>query len=162
LIYDAISLISPSYYRERSCIEISYPFLDQQVVEFLMAVPAEQKVRPEESRSLERRAMRALLPAEIANRKDKKGPDEAVYRGMVRNRTWIDYLAKDSLLAARGYVEPGAFMQAVKLACHGADVQIQPMVRALTLEMWLRSRERWSKRVNAGPDPEFKFATVCR
>jgi asparagine synthase (glutamine-hydrolysing) len=162
LIYDAISLISPSYYRERCCVEISYPFLDQQIVEFLMAVPAEQKIRPGESRSLERRAMKPFLPEKITNRRDKRGPDEAVYRGLVRNREWINYLANDSRLAARGYVEADVFSHAVKLACHGADVQIQPMVRALTLEMWLRSHERWSKGMTTGSEPSSKFATVCR
>lgn len=161
LIQDAISLVSSCYYRERYCIEVTYPFLDQQLVEFLMAIPIDQKIRPGESRSLQRRAMRPLLPGAIARRKDKRGPDEALHRSMIRNRSWIDFLVQDSHLAKRSYVEPRAFAEAVKLACHGADVQTQPLVRALTLEMWLRSYARWSKSASF-VDSRFEIATVCR
>jgi asparagine synthetase B (glutamine-hydrolysing) len=145
LIYDAISLISPSYYRERFCVDVAYPFLDQDVVEFLLAVPTDQKMRPGEPRSLQRRSMRPYLPAQIHSRRGKRGPDEAVYRSMARNHGWISELAKNSLAAQRGYLAPKGFADAVNAACHGADVQAQPLVRALALEMWLRSHERWSR-----------------
>jgi asparagine synthase (glutamine-hydrolysing) len=160
LIFDAISLIAPSYYRERFCVEISYPFLDQELVEFLMAIPTDQKIRPGHSRSLHRRALKSLLPAQIAERQDKKGPDEAVHRGMIRHRHWINALAHDSELSRRGYVDPDAFVKAVRLACHGGDVQIQPLVRALTLEIWLRSYARWSRRSFCEPQAHLSVSSA--
>lgn len=97
LIYDAISLISPSYYRERFCVDIAYPFLDQDVVEFLLAVPTDQKMRPGESRSLQRRSMRPYLPAEIHSRRGKRGPDEAVYRSMAESQ--VDLRISEGLVS---------------------------------------------------------------
>jgi asparagine synthase (glutamine-hydrolysing) len=153
LIQDAVSLASPSHYRNLCCVESSRPFLDQQLVEFLLAIPMEQQVGPGQPRFLHRRAMRRLLPKKIVERRGKRGPDEAVYRGMVRNRSWLTSLAQNSRLARRGYVEPAAFIRATHLACHGADAQIQPLIRALSLEMWLRSHERWSSRGGQAGDP---------
>ena len=143
-------------------MEVSYPFLDQKIVEFLMAIPMDQKIRPGEARSLEKRAMQPFLPRAISERKGKRGPDEAVYRGMIRHRPWINHLVQDSRLARRGYVDPPVFAEAVRLACHGADVQIQPLVRALTLEIWLRSYERWSRRISPTSNDNNEFAAVCR
>ena len=51
--------------------EIRYPFLDQDLVEFLMSVPASQLLRPGERRSLMRRALVNILPAEVAQRRGK-------------------------------------------------------------------------------------------
>jgi asparagine synthase (glutamine-hydrolysing) len=61
----ACSVLSPEPYEKR------YPYLDRDLLEFLFAIPREQLVRPGERRSLMRRALAEIVPAEILNRKRK-------------------------------------------------------------------------------------------
>jgi asparagine synthase (glutamine-hydrolysing) len=48
-----------------------YPFFDKRIIEFCLAVPAEQFVKGGQPRSLLRRAMQGILPPKIQWRKDK-------------------------------------------------------------------------------------------
>jgi asparagine synthase (glutamine-hydrolysing) len=54
-------------------IEARVPFLDHRMVEFALGVPAEMKVRGPETKVIMRRALRKVLPKEVAERKDKLG-----------------------------------------------------------------------------------------
>lgn len=58
--------------------EYRYPYLDRDMVEFLFRIPREQLVRPGRRRSLMRRALKEIVPAEILERRRKaflsKGP----------------------------------------------------------------------------------------
>lgn len=51
--------------------ERRYPYLDRDLLEFLFAIPQEQLVRPGHRRSLMRRSLGTLVPAEILNRRRK-------------------------------------------------------------------------------------------
>jgi asparagine synthase (glutamine-hydrolysing) len=79
------------HYEDRSSmtygIEARVPFLDHRLVEFALGIPAEQKIRGAEGKSVMRRAVAGVLPAEIAYRKDKLGyptPFAAWSRGSLR------------------------------------------------------------------------------
>ena len=52
--------------------ESHYPYLDQNVIEFVLATPADQWLRPGERRSLMRRALAGIVPAEILARRSKQ------------------------------------------------------------------------------------------
>jgi asparagine synthase (glutamine-hydrolysing) len=56
-------------------IEARVPFLDHRLVEFALAVPADQKIRGPETKVYMRRALQNqnVLPDEVVNRKDKLG-----------------------------------------------------------------------------------------
>src|SRR6185437_111277 len=47
------------------CEEKRYPYLDQSLVEFVLAIPQSQLLRPGERRSLMRRALANIVPSEI-------------------------------------------------------------------------------------------------
>ena len=64
--------LSAGFWQELCDIEFSYPFTHQPLVEFMLSIPAEQHARPNESKSLIRRAFRDLLPAELIARKEKR------------------------------------------------------------------------------------------
>jgi len=51
--------------------ESRHPFCDQPLVEFILAMPIEQRLKGEQYRFLQRRGLRHLLPAKILNRDDK-------------------------------------------------------------------------------------------
>src|SRR6266849_3311181 len=53
------------------CQEPRYPSLDRDLIEFLIAIPADQLLRPGERRSLMRRALANLLPPEVLSRATK-------------------------------------------------------------------------------------------
>lgn len=51
--------------------ECRYPYLDRDLVEFLFSIPRGRLVRPGRRRSLMRRALRSIVPAEILERRRK-------------------------------------------------------------------------------------------
>jgi asparagine synthase (glutamine-hydrolysing) len=140
MVKNAISVISAGYYRERGCVEVSCPFLHRPLVEFLLAIPSDQLVRPGDTRSLLRRSTRNLLPEKIRLRRDKRGPDEAIYKAIQREWPSLTAIFADAQIYARGYVDAGAFQQALQRARYGMVPQTQSFLRALALEIWLRTR----------------------
>ncbi|MEK6320953.1 MAG: asparagine synthase-related protein [Acidobacteriota bacterium] len=128
-------LISPA-------IEARYPFLYRPLVEFAMAIPMEQKVRPGDPRSVLRRAMVGILPEQVRTRKTKAGPDQAIYLGMNREWSRIEPLLKSSRLASLGYIDSREFRHAVESTRIGYPDNIHLMLAALSLEIWIRGAER--------------------
>lgn len=126
---------------EHAAYEKTYPFLHRPLVEFLINVPMQQKLRPDETRSLMRRALKDLLPKKILERRSKGTTGEALCRGLANEWPRIRPLLEDSRLARRGYVELEGFKQALDRARHGMEFNISSVLQALALEVWLRSLE---------------------
>ena len=131
-------------YPVRQPMEVSYPFLHRPLVEFAMAIPAEQKLRPGEPRSLFRRAMRGVLPEKIRIRKVKQGPDEALYRALAREWPQLEHFLANARICEHGYVDPVLFRKMVDDLRHGCRTTGSGIIRALSLEFWLRSWEGWN------------------
>ena len=51
--------------------EYRYPYLDWDLVEFLLCVPREQLVRPGRRRYMMRNALKGIVPAEVLERRRK-------------------------------------------------------------------------------------------
>ncbi|MCG8457099.1 MAG: asparagine synthase-related protein, partial [Holophagales bacterium] len=122
--------------------ERCYPFLDRRLVELCLAVPAEQFARPGETRSLHRRALRHVLPPEIAARRGKSSPEEALIRAF--GRQWpklADLFRGDALVYQRGYVDRGPFLRALEQKRFGL-VKGGSVQNVVELEMWLRGLDR--------------------
>lgn len=126
---------------EHCAYEKTYPFLHRPLVEFVMSVPITQKLRPDETRSLMRRALKDLLPEKILNRRNKGTTGETLCRGLAREWSNIRPLLDDSRLGQRGYVNVSALIQALDRARHGIEFNISSLMQALALEVWLRSLE---------------------
>ena len=141
MLLNGIWSIAAGYYEERGSIEINYPYLHRPLVEFLVAIPIDQKLRPGETRSLHRRAFRELLPEKISRRQDKKGPDEALYRAVVREWPRLNKLLAGARVSSQGYVKPGGLKAVLKKAKHGVVVPMPIVLRAVSLELWLRGME---------------------
>lgn len=148
LLLWVISLVSggyAGYYSKLGTVEISYPFLDKTLIEFLLAIPIEQKLRPGETRSLLRRSLRDIVPRSVMARTDKKGPDEAIHRALFREWPTILRLIDNSEICARGYVTPIGLRRALEAARHGLPQDSQILLRFLSLEIWLRSVAAWRR-----------------
>lgn len=124
-------------------IESTYPFLHRPLVDFCLAVPSEQFIRPGETRSLHRRALREFLPAAIAQRRGKRGPDEAVLRELSAGWGRVLPLLDDARVAQRGIVDVAVLRRALDQARFGRlSSDLFFALKVLALEAWLRALER--------------------
>ena len=126
---------------EHAVYDKTYPFLHRPLVEFVMNVPIAQKLRPDETRSLMRRALKDLLPERILKRRNKGTTGEALCRGLANEWSNIRPLLDDARLGHRGYVNVNMLVQALDRARHGIEFNISSLMQALALEVWLRSLE---------------------
>jgi len=133
--------ISAGEWWEDSRFDKTYPFLHRPLVEFLMAIPFDQKLRPGETRSLMRRALRDVLPEKIRRRKSKGVTGETVCRGLAKEWPALKPMLVNARVCSRGYVDHAAFMLAIELARHGKLYNISTLLKTISLEIWLRSLE---------------------
>ncbi len=140
VVLDCIRLYSVNYFRSCSRVQPEYPYLDRRLVEFMLSVPFEQKVRPGRSRVLHRRALTSVLPVEIAERRSKAGADEPICRALRREWPRVRELLYSSvpLVVERGLVNWERCRGAVENARHGVVLDPTEIVRVLGLEAWMR------------------------
>lgn len=132
--------VSWGFYVQQGTVEVSYPFLDRRLVEFALALPMSQKLRPGQNRSVMRRALADVLPKEIAGRRSKQGPDEAILKAFARGREMLAELFDRALVYDYGIVDPKRFKPVLQRAQHGMLSDTPVMLRVLALEVWLRAR----------------------
>lgn len=94
-------------------IEVRYPFFDRRLVEFCLAIPAEQKLRDGWTRSVMRRAVTGIVPAEIQWRTSKADLAPNFARGLFeRDRRTIEDVVFSRLEGLREYVNVRAVQDA--------------------------------------------------
>ncbi|HVT14743.1 MAG TPA: asparagine synthase-related protein [Thermoanaerobaculia bacterium] len=121
------------------CCELRHPFLYRPLVEFALAAPWQQKIRPGEHKSLLRRAMVGILPEIVRTRRDKRGPGAAGYKAFARRWHEIAPVVDSSLLVAMGYVDGRAFRHAAEQVRLGASESFGAFTTTLAFEYWLRA-----------------------
>lgn len=139
--YAAATVVSRAAYRSRACIEVSHPYLHRPLVEFLQAIPFEQRLRPGETRSLMRRALRHLLPAKVLQRRTKSGSDEAFARAVARQWPRLQKFLASPKICERAYVNREAFISMCERLRHGCERYSFDAIKSLSLEFWLRALE---------------------
>jgi len=142
----AVRVVSRASYRIRGSIEVSLPYLHRPLVEFLQAVPLQQRVRPGESRSLQRRSLRNLLPEETTERKTKRGPGEALQRSITRDWERLRPLFDHPRVCSHGYMKKKELLLALERARHGCQDFPFALIQTFSLEFWLRALEKRSSR----------------
>jgi asparagine synthase (glutamine-hydrolysing) len=120
--------------------EYRFPYLDRDLVDFLLRIPNEQLVRPGRRRSLMRRAVRGIVPDSVLERRRKgfvsRGP--SVWLADAKDR--IDRIMERSILARHGYVDRHAFVVCLQQAIAGTHPQwSSPLMRTCLFESWLQS-----------------------
>lgn len=122
-----------------SLIEKRYPYLDQDLVEFLTSIPPDQLLRPGERRSLMRRSLAGLLPREITTRKTKTGAGRCYPVALERNWDKLRPFLSKPLIADLGYVNQEKFCNALDRMRNGVVPRyFLRLLKALSLELWLR------------------------
>lgn len=124
--------------------ERRFPYLDQTLIEFLLAIPAGQLLRPGQRRSLMRRALVGLVPQEILSRRTKANGAHNIL--VAFQNTWpeVERLFSSPLSAGKGYVSQARLKDSLRAAKNGDAPQLISLVKALYLEIWLRGLEKYN------------------
>jgi asparagine synthase (glutamine-hydrolysing) len=118
--------------------EVRFPYLDQNLIEFVLSIPASQLLRPGDRRSLMRRALAGLVPEDILGRRTKQFGARTPLAGLEKNVERLQLVFSSPLSSGLGYVERKCFLDALKAATNGAGVHISRLLRTISLEFWLR------------------------
>ena len=125
-------------YFGHSTEETRYPYLDRDLVEFLVSIPTEQILRPGQRRSLMRRALAGLLPAEVLLRTTKASTGRCFTQTVEKHWKRLEAAFSEPIIARLGYINLAAFQAALVAIKNG---HLSPFVlsflRALSLELWL-------------------------
>jgi asparagine synthase (glutamine-hydrolysing) len=119
--------------------EIRLPFLDHRLVEFLFAIPPEERLRGTTTKSILREALRGILPEEIRTRRDKLGfepPEAAWMRGDLRE--WIGSLLSSPQFSSRPWVDSAKAVRVWQEFLNGKDAWHPLIWRWISLEIWAR------------------------
>jgi len=120
--------------------EVRLPFLDHRLVEFLYAIPMEQKLRGSTTKIILRNAIKSIVPEEIRNRKDKLGfaaPEVSWLRGPLRK--WTEEIFSSSEFREREWLDPTMVDNVWKRFQAGEGSLYTSVWRLLSLELWART-----------------------
>jgi asparagine synthase (glutamine-hydrolysing) len=137
-----VKSISSCWRNEQFGIDVTYPYAHRPLVEFLQAIPLDQLMRPGENRVLMRCMLGGILPDEIAKRRTKGNPREAIFRAIARESGRLRSVFHDSRLCARGYIDKEPLLAALDRAKHGYETHSAFLVQTISLEFWLRGLEK--------------------
>jgi asparagine synthase (glutamine-hydrolysing) len=125
-------------------IERAFPFLDRDLIEFVMGVPGRMLARGGVPKALLRAAMNDRVPASILQRRAKGDFTAAVNAASVRASGAIaELLTRDPLVVQCGYVDAGKLRKGLASAA-GALKQSRSSVASwrvtalVAFELWLR------------------------
>jgi asparagine synthase (glutamine-hydrolysing) len=120
--------------------EYRYPYLDRDLVDFLLRVPREQLVQPGRRRAMMRRALAGIVPEEILERKRKGFIARQPLAVLQNSSTAIRMLFADPLAAANGWVDLKELQRSVERITSGHDIELWPAFQRLAaIEILLRS-----------------------
>jgi len=140
LLQSLIRELSSGFYTPLCDAEISYPFTHRPLIEFMLAIPIEQKVRPGETRSVVRRALRGLVPDEVVNRKKKLINKAAVCRAVEREWSRFNQVLRSPLVCERGYVDRGGLKE-ILVRARNCESSALVVLTLIPIERWLRNFE---------------------
>ncbi len=126
-----------------------YPYLDRDLLQFMYSIPREQVIRPNQRRSLMRRALAGIVPDELLSRKRKayvvRSPMAAI------SEQWTKLVGTKRQIVSSGIVDPHRLDSALRSVRDGKEIPVVLLFRTLHLESWLRAFERWRTTEPAGP-----------
>jgi len=121
--------------------EYRYPFLDRDLVDFLLRLPCDQLRRAGQGRFLMRRALRGIVPRAILERKRKAYPMRGPSLFISENREKIAALIDHSQLGRLGYINEGTLRSLLyRLDSRLFSDWRNQLMNAIQFELWLRCR----------------------
>ena len=118
--------------------ECRHPYLDKNLIEFILSIPASQLLRPGERRSLMRRSLVRVVPPEILSRRTKQIGARAPLMVLEKNWEEIQSCLDSSLSSSLGFTNHAQFSYALQAARNGKQLNIVRLFRGIALELWLQ------------------------
>jgi asparagine synthase (glutamine-hydrolysing) len=145
LLQDLTTFSLPSLlrYEDRNSmafsIESRVPYLDQELVEWILRLPSKAIIDRGWSRDILRKGLEGTLPDEIRLRRWKVGFTTPEFRWLRAERAWIQGLLRSPLFCSRPYWDGLGVAAAFGAICEDR-VEEHPFIwRTVNLEVWLRT-----------------------
>ncbi len=119
-------------------LESRVPFLDQELVDYVLALPPEALVRGGWSRRILREATRGILPERIRLRRWKVGFTTPEIRWLSNRRAVFTSLLASPQFQSRKYWNGEKVLETFRGACTGRFDNSMFFWRAINTELWLR------------------------
>jgi asparagine synthetase B (glutamine-hydrolysing) len=131
------------FYGAQHGIDVRFPFLDRELVDFVLALPHHLWPEPRHSARLHRAALREILPSVVVNRTTKASFAPAMAHRVHQGQDRIRRILTEGHWAAAQYVERPAALAALDDALKSGDPSDWDTWRSIwsiaSLETWLRS-----------------------
>jgi asparagine synthase (glutamine-hydrolysing) len=122
--------------------EYRYPFLDKELVDFLLRVPRNQLVRPGRRRFLMREALKGIVPIDILERRRKASRIRGPLTAFRDNQEKLMRFANTRQFMVSRFLDVDEFRKALVSTTKGDNPQWwMALLRAIELEVWLRSND---------------------
>jgi asparagine synthase (glutamine-hydrolysing) len=122
--------------------EYRYPYLDRDLVDYLLRVPREQLLQPGRRRAMMRRALKPFMPQEVVERRRKAYMSRGPLALLQKERTSIERLLSTSRLEAYGYLDMSSLRSLLHAATSGSGTEHgMALLRLLAFEFWLQTRD---------------------
>ena len=118
--------------------EARYPYLDQDLIKFILSIPASQLLRPGERRSLMRRALVGCVPPEILTRRTKQGSARTPVMALSNSWKELGTTFDCPLVCSSRYVHYGRLLEVLEAVRTGKSIHLVMLQRTISLEFWLR------------------------
>jgi asparagine synthase (glutamine-hydrolysing) len=132
------------YVSKKYGIETRYPFMDIDLMEFLLNIPVQLKYNPKYDKYILKEAAKGILPEKIRYRKQKAGHSSLITKGI--RKEWGDFQSYLQLerLEEAGLVDSKQFKKTVNNFYMGNIKyysDIVPITRTLSAEVWLQNNQ---------------------
>jgi asparagine synthase (glutamine-hydrolysing) len=119
-------------------LETRSPFLDQELVELILRLPASAIIDQGWNRRILREGLRDVLPDTVYRRRKKIGFTTPEFRWFRQERTALEALLRSPTFTARKYWRGPAVAEAFGRACDGEREESMFFWRVINAEIWLR------------------------
>lgn len=119
--------------------EKRYPYLDRDLLEFIGSIPRSQLVRPGHRRSLMRRALAGIVPAEILNRRRKAFVVRAALAAVSEQAATLAEETRMRRMISLRLLDWREFFRVLDGARRGQKVPVASVLRTFALERWLET-----------------------
>jgi asparagine synthase (glutamine-hydrolysing) len=145
LLQDLTTFSLPSLlrYEDRNSmafsIESRVPYLDQELVEWILRLPSRAIIDRGWSRAILRNGLAGTLPEQIRLRRWKVGFTTPEFRWLKAERAWLQGLLRSPLFCSRPYWDGLGVADAFDAICEDRLEEHPFIWRTVNLEVWLRT-----------------------
>jgi len=120
-----------------------YPYLDRDLLEFLFSIPPGQLLRPNQRRSLMRRALAGIVPQEVLQRKRKAFVIRGPLAALASNHADAEAMTRGMLCSSLGVIDLSALVATIRQVYDGGTVSVPSVIRLFGIERWLQNATHW-------------------